>query len=129
MNILMQIKHDKDILDDIDLYEPNTPKKRKMASYEKSQCLPGLDLEPMLPNWDNLDGKWNEELFRLFIAHCKDHEEGDRMRTDEDEYEIHEMFMDRLQRLINLINQNRPKDNELQEASAEHLLLRHKRTL
>lgn len=124
MNELMQIKHDKDVLKDNDLYEPNTPKKRKMASYEKNQNMPGPDLEPMLPNWDEIDGKWNEELFRLFIENCEESGDGDEIRTDEDQYNIHEMFIDRLQRLKNLIKQSQPKDNELQEVYAARLKLK-----
>lgn len=128
MNELMQIKHDKDVLND-ELYEPNTPKKRTMASYEKNQCLPGPDLKPMSPNWDELDGKWNNELFRLFIARCKDDGEGGKVETDEDQYNIYEMFMDRLQRLKGLINRCQPKDDERQEDLTERLNLRHKREL
>jgi hypothetical protein len=128
MNELMEIKHDKDVLNN-ELYEPSTPKKRMMASYEKNQRLPGPDLNPMSPNYDELDGKWNDELFRLFIEHCKDDGDGDKVETDEDQYNIHEMFMDRLQRLKGLINRCRPKDDECQEASTERLNLRHKREL
>ena len=54
MNELMQIKHDKDVLNDNELYEPNTPKKHKMASYENNQHMPGPDLEPMSLNWDEI---------------------------------------------------------------------------
>jgi hypothetical protein len=124
MNELMQIKHDKDILKDDDLYEPNTPKKCKMTSYENNKGMPGPDLQPMSPNWDELDGRWNEELFRLFIEHCDENGDGDRIASDEDQYNIHEMFMERLQRLRNLIKQHQPKDNELQEVHAARLKLR-----
>jgi hypothetical protein len=124
MNELMQIKHDKDVLDNDNLYEPNTPIKRKMASYERNQDMPGPDLHPMSPNWDELYGKWNEKLFKLFIANCMENGDGDEIRTDEDEYNIHEMFMDRLQRLRNLIKRSQPKDNELQEAHAARLKLK-----
>ena len=44
MNELMQIKHDKDVLEEEDLYEPNTPKKCRMASYEQNPNMPGPDL-------------------------------------------------------------------------------------
>ena len=57
MNELMGIKHDKDVLKDNDLYEPNTPKKCKMAAYEENQKMPGPDPAPMAPNWDEIDGK------------------------------------------------------------------------
>jgi hypothetical protein len=124
MNELMQIKHDKDVLKDEDIYEPNTPKKRKMAAYEKNQDMPGPDLQPMSPNWDELYGKWNEELFRLFIENCEENGDGDEVGADEDRYNIHEMFMDRLQRLKNLIKRCQPKDNELQEVYAARLRLR-----
>jgi len=124
MNELMEINHDKDVLEDNDLYEPNTPKKRKMASYEKNQDMPGPDLQPMSPNWDELYGKWNEKLFMLFIAYCEKNGEDDEIRTDEDQYNIHEMFMDRLQRLKNLINRCQPRGNELEEAHAARLKLR-----
>src|SRR5882762_7812784 len=128
MNQLMQIKHDKDVLTD-ELFELNTPNKRMKASYEKDQCSPGPNLNPMSPNWDEIDGNWNEELFQLFIAHCKDDGDGDKVETDEDQYDIHEMFMDRLQRLKGLINRCRPKDDEGQEAFTERLILRQKREL
>src|SRR6202789_2235803 len=124
MNELMQIKHDKDVLKDDSLYEPNTLGKRKMASYEKNQNMPGPDLQPMSPNWDEIYGKWNEELFRLFIAHCEESGDGDEIRTDEDQYNIHEMFIDRLQRLKNLIRRCQPKGEELQEVYAARLKLR-----
>ena len=128
MNDLMKIKHDKDVLNN-ELYEPNTPKKRKMVSYEKNQSLPGPDLKPMSPNWDELDGKWNDELFKLFIAHCNEDGDGDKVETDEDQYNIHEMFMDRIQRLKSLISRCRPKDDEHQEAVTERLNSRHKQDL
>lgn len=124
MNELMQIKHDKDVLEEDDLYEPNTPKKRKMASYEKNQNMPGPDLQPMSPNWDELYGKWNEELFRLFVGYCEENGECDQIRTDEDQYNIHEMFMDRLQRLKNLIKRCQPKGGELQDVYAARLKLK-----
>ena len=128
MNELMQIKHDKDVLKDDDLHEPNTPKKRKMMSYEKNQDMPGPDLQPMSPNWDELHGKWNEELFRLFIENCEESGDGDEIKTDEDKYNIHEMFMDRLQCLKNLIKRSQPKDNELQEDYAARMELKRKGT-
>jgi hypothetical protein len=124
MNELMQIKQDKDVLKDGDLYESNTLKKLKMASYETNQGMPGPDLQPMSPNWDELYGKWNEELFRLFIANCEENGDGDEIKTDEDKYNIHEMFMDRLKRLKNLIKRSQPKDNELQEVYAARLKLK-----
>jgi hypothetical protein len=124
MNELMQIEHDKDILKDEELYEPNTSKKRKMASYEKNQNMQGPDLQPMSPNWDEIDGNWNEALFRLFLAHCDESGDGDEIRTDEDQYIIHEMFMDRLQRLKNLIKRCQPKANEFQDEYAARLKLR-----
>jgi hypothetical protein len=128
MNQLMQINHDKDVLKD-EHCDRNAPIKRTMASYEKNQCLPGPSLDPMSPNWDELDGNWNEELFRLFVADCKDDGDGDKVEADKDQFNIHEMFMDRLQRLKGLINRCRPKDNERQEAFTERLNLRHKREL
>ena len=128
MNELMQIKHDKDVLND-ELYELDTPNKRAMASYEENQCLAGPSLNPMSPNWDEVDGNWNEELFRLFVAHCEDDGDGDRVGTDEDLFNIHEMFMDRLQRLKGLINRCRPKDDESQDVFTERLSSRHKREL
>ena len=124
MNELMRIKHDKDVLNDNELYEPNTPKKRKMASYENNQDMPGPDLEPMSPNWDEIDGKWNEELFRLFIANCEENGDGNEIGTDEDKYNIHEMFMDCLHRIKNLIQRSQPKDNKNQEHYAARLKLR-----
>jgi hypothetical protein len=126
MNELMRIKHDNDVLNDNELYEPNTPKKRKMASYENNQDMPGPDIEPMSPNWDKIDGEWNEELFRLFVANCKENGDGDEIGTDTDQYNIHEMFMDRLQRLRNLIKRCQPKDNEDQEHYTARLKLRKK---
>ena len=124
MNEVMQIKHDKDVLDNDDLYEPNTPKKRKMVSYEKNQDMPGPDLQPMSPNWDELYGKWNEKLFMLFMAYWEENREGDGLRTDEDQYNIHEMFMDRLQQLKNLIKRCQPRDSELQAVYKACLKLR-----
>ena len=124
MNELMGIKHDKDVLKDDDLYEPNTPKKRKMAAYEENQKMPGPDLAPMAPNWDEIDSKWNEELFRLFIVNCEENDDSDAIRTDKDQYNIHEMFMDLLQRLRNLIKRSRPMDDELQEDCVAHLNLK-----
>ena len=112
------------MLNDNELYEPNTPKKHKMASYENNQHMPGPDLEPMSLNWDKINGKWNEELFRLFIANCEENSDGDEIGTDKDKYNIHEMFMDHLQHIKNLIQWSQPKDNENQEHYAACIKLR-----
>jgi hypothetical protein len=127
MNEAMSIKQDNDILGD--LYTLNTSKKRQMMSYENNQNNLGPNLNPMLPNWDELDGKWNDQLFRLFVVRCRDDGDGDKVTTDENEYEIHEMFMDRLQRLRNLIKRNGPKDNESTVAAEERLKVRKKQEL
>ena len=124
MNELMQIQHDKDVLNDNELYEPNTPKKHKMASYKNNQDMPGPNLEPMSLNWDKIYGKWNEELFRLFIANCEENSDGNEIGTDEDKYNIHKMFMDCLHCIKNLIQQSQPKDNENQEHYVARLKLR-----
>ena len=78
----------------------------------------------MSPNWDKLYGKWNEELFKLFIGYCEENGECNQIRTDEDQYNIHEMFKDHLQCLKNLTKQCQPKDNEHQEVYAACLRLR-----
>ncbi|KAF8810952.1 hypothetical protein BYT27DRAFT_7208934 [Phlegmacium glaucopus] len=100
MNKLMRIKHDKDVFDDKELQEPNTPKKRIQ---EKSVFA------------------------RLFVAHCKDNGDGDKVGTDKDQYDIHEMFMDHLHCLKNLIRQSQPKPNEDQETLVERLDSKKKR--
>jgi hypothetical protein len=127
MNQAMLIKQDKDVLGD--LYTLNTSKKRQMMSYENNQNNLGPNLNPMLPNWDELDGKWNDQLFKLFVVRCRDDGDADKLTTDEDEYDIHEMFMDRLQRLRNLIKRNGPKDNESTVAAGERLKVRKKQEL
>ena len=53
-----------------------------MASYKNNQDMPGPNLEPMSPNWDKIDRKWNEELFRLFIANCEENIDGNEIGTD-----------------------------------------------
>ena len=127
MNELMSIKHDKDILGN--LYVLNAPQKHQMMSYENDQNNLGPNLEPMLQNWDELDGKWNEQLFRLFLVRCKDDGDGDKVGTDEDKYEIQGMFMDRLLRLRNSIRRNQPKENESMEAAADCLKVRGKQEI
>src|SRR5271155_726602 len=127
MNEAMSIKQDNDILGD--LYTLNTSKKRQKTAYENNQNNLGPNLDPMLPNWDELDGKWNEQLFRLFLVRCKDDGDGDKVRTDEDEYKMQGMFMDRLLRLRNLIKRNQPKENKSTEAAADLLKVRGKQEL
>ena len=92
MNQAMLIKQDKDVLGDFYMF--NTSKKHQMMSYKNNQNNVGPNLNPMLPNLDDLGGKWNDQLFKLFVVMCRDSGNADKLTTDEDEYEIHEMFMD-----------------------------------
>src|SRR5271168_2057213 len=109
MNEAMSIKQDNDILGD--LYTLNTSKKRQMMSYENNQNNLGPNLNPMLPNWDELDGKWNDQWCRLFVFWYRDDCNGDKVTTDKNKYTIHKIFMDRLQQYKNLNKQNETKNN------------------
>ena len=63
-------------------------------------------------------------VVQTFIVNCEENDDSNAIRTDEDQYNIHEMFMDRLQCLRNLIKQSRPMDDELQEDCVAHLNLK-----
>ena len=53
----MGIKHDKDILEDEDIFEPKSCIRHKMKAYERNQEAEGPMLDPMSPIWDNIEGK------------------------------------------------------------------------
>jgi hypothetical protein len=124
MNGLMGIKHDKDVLEDQEIFEPNTRTKRKMKAYENNQAAEGPTLDPMSPNWENIDGKWNERLFQLFVNDCKVNGDEAEVATEDLECEVQELFFNRLTRLRDLIRQSRGMDGEDEESIKRRLDLK-----
>lgn len=129
MNGLMGIKHDKDVLEDQENFEPNTRTKRKMKAYENNQAAEGPTLDPMSPNWENIDGKWNERLFQLFVNDCKVNGDEAEVATEDLEYEVQELFFNRLTRLRDLIRRSRGTDGEDEESTKRRLDLRKQHAL
>jgi hypothetical protein len=119
MNQLMGIKHDRDLLKDKDLFNPNTGIKCMMVAYEKDQleATEGPTLEPMSPNWSIIEGKWNERLFQLFVDYCKENGYKERVATEDLECEVQELFINRLTRLRDLIRNSRGKEGEEEAAT------------
>lgn len=79
----------------------------------------------MQVNWDVIYGRWNESLFALFLAHCKENGYGDGQLTEEDEDEICQIFFKRLERIQGIINEYRPKPNEEVEQADSRYSNRH----
>lgn len=129
MNHLMEIKHDQDVLEDEDIFEPNTRIKRKMRAYEKNQTAEGPTLEPMSPNWDNIEGKWNERLFQLFIDYCKENGDETRVETEDLVCEVQELFVNRLTRIRDLIRRSQRVEGESEASSKNRLKLRRQTVL
>ena len=129
MNGLMGIKHDKDVLEDQENFEPNTRTKRKMKAYENNQAAEGPTLDPMSPNWENIDGKWNERLFQLFVNDCKVNGDEAEVATEDLECEVQELFFNRLTRLWDLIRKSRGMDGEDEESIKRRLDLKKQHAL
>ena len=129
MNQLMRIKCDKDILENRDIFKPKLMLNVLMAAYEKGQIEVGLTLKPMLPNWANIEGKWNERLFQLFVNYCKANGHEVRVATEDLECDVQVLFIDRLTRLRDLIRKNRAKKGETEDEIKERLRLKTKKNL
>src|SRR5271168_1400457 len=131
MNQLMGIKHDRDVLNDKDLFNPNTAIKCMMAAYQKDQleATQGPTLEPMSPNWSVMEGKWNERLFQLFVDYCKANGHKARVATEELECKVQELFMNRLTRLRNLIRMNQGKEGKEADATNNQLKMKNDKIL
>jgi hypothetical protein len=81
-----------------------------MARYEKDKRGEGPFLEPMVPNFNELAGKWNERLWMLFHNHCVEAgytEAGNVSEANEDE--IRKIFFQHIAQLKYLLNTHKPK--------------------
>ena len=129
MNRLMRIKHDKDVLENKDILEANTRIKCKMKAYEKNQEAEGPTLDPMSPNWEDIEGKWNERLFQLFVNYCKGNGHEARVATEDLEYEVQELFLNRLTRIRNLIRKSQGMEGKDEDLTKKQLDLKNQKTL
>jgi hypothetical protein len=136
MNQLLMIEKDNDIFEFTDIFDPKSSQGLEMARYEKDKSGEGPFLQPMVPNFHVLTGKWNEQLWGLFRDHCIEigysdeagHDEAGHM-PEEDEEEIRELFFQRLARLKYLLNTRKPKIGETEEAVEERIDKTHRRRL
>lgn len=100
-----------------------------MALHEEGDGDEEPQLEPMKINWKVANGRWNEGLFLQFLAYA-DHEgyaEGGIGEEDEDE--LREMFYARIDRMVGVINLNRPKPKETPQQTERRVQGRHKEVL
>jgi hypothetical protein len=123
MNKLLMIEKDNDILDFTDIFNPKSSQGLEMARYENDQRGEGPCLQPMVPNFKVLAGKWNEQLWMLFHDHCIEMGYADEAGNmpEEDEEEIREIFFQRLTRLKYLLNTHKPKIGETEGAVKERI--------
>jgi len=133
MNQLLMIEKDNDIFEFTDIFDLKSSQALEMARYEKDKSGEGPFLQPMVPNFQVLTGKWNEQLWGLFRDHCgysdeAGHDEAGHM-PEEDEEEIRELFFQRLARLKYLLNTRKPKIGETEEAVEERIDKTHRRRL
>ena len=131
MNQLLMIEKDNDILEFTDIFDLKSSQALEMARYEKDKRGEGPCLQPMVPNFQVLTGKWNEQLWGLFRDHCIEigyNDEAGHM-PEEDEEEIRELFFQCLARLKYLLNTRKPKIGETEEAVEERIDKTHRRRL
>ncbi|PPQ85078.1 hypothetical protein CVT24_010135, partial [Panaeolus cyanescens] len=79
----------------------NTPFQRMVAAYEDypgyGPVPPGPQLEPMRPNFKNIDGNWNLALFELFKKYALENDYTTAGTLDElDAEELEDLFLGRL---------------------------------
>lgn len=109
------IEKDNDIAEFTDILNPKSSQALEMARYEKDQTGEGPCLEPMVPNFVVLAGKWNADLWVLFRKHCIEigyAETGHLLEEEEEEEPIKALFFERIARLKYLLNTHKPKPGE-----------------
>lgn len=98
------------------IYPLNTPLKRAMAAYEEKGTGRGPTLEPiMYINWDKFDGKWNSDLCSKFINYIKEKGYANGQPVDAERQMAINIFWERLDRLREVVEENRPKEKETEE--------------
>jgi len=130
MNSLIGIRVTNDILQLKDeIYATDTELQRTMSLYEENETDDGPQLEPMMINWKTVNGRWNEELFLQFLAYAEDQGYAEGTIEDDDEDEMREMFYARINRMVGVINANRPKPKETPRQTEERVQNRNKGVL
>jgi hypothetical protein len=129
MSQLMGIRHNKDILEDEDIFKPNSCIKCKMKAYKRNQEVEGLMLDPMSQNWDYIKGKWNECLFKLFVNYCRMNGYEERVETNELELQVQELFLNCITRLWDLIQKSQEMKGEDRASTKEQLDLKTQKSL
>ena len=117
------IEKDNDILEFTDIFNLKSSQALEMARYENDKSGEGPCLQPMIPNFQVLTGKWNEQLWELFRDHCIEKwysDEAGNMLEDDEEV-IRELFFKRLAWLKYLLNTHKPKIGETEEAMEEQI--------
>src|SRR6266540_5299835 len=113
MNKLIGIQKTNDILQFKDeIYASDTELQRAMTCFEEGNTNEGPQLEPMRINWKAANGRWNEELFLQFLAYAEEKGYAEGSIQDDDEDELREIFYARIERMMGVINLNRPKPKE-----------------
>ncbi|PPR07013.1 hypothetical protein CVT26_005208 [Gymnopilus dilepis] len=126
---LLEISRAQDILKyKGQIYLSITPMKSAMVAFEETGTGSGPALKPAMHiNWDKLDGKWNAGLCSQFIDYLV-YEQGyaDGEPTDEEQQIAVNIFWEQLDRLREIIKQNRPKDKETEEQTSARMIARQK---
>jgi hypothetical protein len=130
MNGLIGIRTTNDILQFKDeIYAADTELQRMMARYEEGDSDEQPQLKPMKINWRVVNGGWNEELFLQFLAYAEEEGYAKGDIDEEDEDELRKMFYARIDRMVGVINMNRPKPKETLQQTERRVQGRHNEVL
>jgi hypothetical protein len=122
MNSLIGIRTTNEILQFTDeIYATDTALQKAMSLYEENETDDGPQLEPMVINWKTVNGRWNEELFLQFLAYAEDQGYAEGNIEDDEEDKMREMFYARINRMVGVINANRPKPKETPRQTTERV--------
>ena len=100
-----------------------------MALYEEDQTEEEPQLKPMKINWKVVNGRWNEDLFLLFVAYAEESGYAEESIEGEDEEELRDMFYGRIGQMVGVINANQPKAKETPRQTKIRVQSRNKEVL
>lgn len=130
MNSLIGIRTTNEILQFKDeIYATDTVLQRAMSLYEENEADDGPQLNPMMINWRRVNGRWNEELFLQFLGYAEEQGYAEGRIEGDDEDEMREMFYARVNRMVGVINANRPRPKETVRQTEERVQNRQKEVL
>lgn len=122
MNSLIGIRTTNEIVQFKDeIYATDTELQRAMSLYEEGETNDGPQLNPMMINWRTVNERWNEELFLQFLTYAEDQGYVEGRIEGDDEDELREMFYARVNRMVGVINTNRPRPKETVRQTEERV--------